>query len=97
MKLSLRAFDLWDNAKRGGLVHDEFLALAVQQMSRVAAMYFAFPSGESFSETSFSYTGRVVSKGRKSMEDKTLENLFLIRACTKQPYYSFERVIFLRR
>ena len=58
-------------------------------------MYLAFPSGESFGETSFSYTGHVVSKGRESIEDENLENLLLVRAYTQQPYYSFDRVICL--
>ena len=62
-------------------------------MSRVAAMYLSFPSGESFSETCFSYTGRVVSTGRESTADENLENLLLVKAYTQQPYYSFTSVI----
>ena len=83
----------WRSQENGGVQHDDFLAVVVLQMRRVAAMYLSFPSGESFSETSFSYTGRVVSKGRETLEDENLENMLLVRAYTQQPYYSFDRVI----
>ena len=61
-------------------------------LQRVVRAYFSMPVASSKSETTFSYTGDVLTKKRNQLSVDLTEALTVVNDMTRQPNYSFERV-----
>ncbi len=73
--------------------HDVLLQSAIFLTRPVAAMYLAFPAGESHSEAVFSCTTAIVTKKRTNLSDFMIEALTIIREYLSQDGYSFEELL----
>jgi len=81
-------YEFWRSSKYGGMSHSLILNSYVSMLRPLAAMLLAFPCGEAASERDFSYTGRIITKGRTRTSDTTLEDMLLVRNWAMKEMYS---------